>query len=592
MEQEPRAEPDHAAFNFLGLPFGQPPFLAFRPAAALAGLVVLPACAAKASHHAFRVCFTERFCNLSPMPQPSNSPVEELFDPKLPRSAETIRATHTDEIVIALCGPLGAPLHMVAERLKIILGARFGYECQALRLSGFIEDFKGKAASPDERAKRTRELIEKGNALRRDYRNAVLAELAVHDIHMRRLGRQKAGGEKVFKSARFCHVIDSIKNQEELDLLRLVYRDMLYCIGVLSPVSFREENLRRQGVSSRDISDLMDRDSGEEKGYGQTVRDTFPQSDFFLRVEDDVTDNIDKKVERFLGIILNSDVHTPTADETAMYMAAAAATNSACLSRQVGAAVTDEAGQVLAVGWNDVPKYGGNLYQSGGEVDRRCFRLDGGKCFNDEKKINLTHDILKALVDAGVLKRTDETTASHAIETTRVKSLIEFSRSIHAEMHAIITASQKSGTQVVGGRLFCTTYPCHSCARHIIAAGLKAVYYIEPYRKSLATDLHSDALTESETEPQKVKILPFDGVAPNRYMDLFRMRNDSRKKDGKKQIVNLREATPKIDVTLQAMPVLEAAVVASLADRKLIGVAPAKETEAGNEANIKPVKAG
>ena len=63
-------------------------------------------------------------------------------------------------------------------------------------------------------------------------------------------------------------------------------------------------------------------------------------------------------------------------------------------------------------------------------------------------------------------------------KSSRIKSLIEFSRSIHAEMHAIITGSQLGGDRMIGGSLYCTTYPCHNCARHIILAGIKKVYYI------------------------------------------------------------------------------------------------------------------
>lgn len=42
-----------------------------------------------------------------------------------------------------------------------------------------------------------------------------------------------------------------------------------------------------------------------------------------------------------------------------MYSAYAASLQSACLSRQVGAALLDDEGNLLAVGKNDVPKSGG-----------------------------------------------------------------------------------------------------------------------------------------------------------------------------------------------------------------------------------------
>ena len=140
---------------------------------------------------------------------------------------------------------------------------------------------------------------------------------------------------------------------------------------------------------------------------------------------------------------------------------------------------------------------------------------------------------------------------------------------------------------MIGGKLFCTTYPCHSCARHIIAAGIAEVYYIEPYRKSMATMLHSDAITETETELKKVRLIPFDGVAPARYMQLFGMGQDSRKKEGRKLVVNPKDAQQKSEVSLEALPVLEAAIVRILDERKLIESLPheqAKEFPAKQEA--------
>lgn len=116
--------------------------------------------------------------------------------------------------------------------------------------------------------------------------------------------------------------------------------------------------------------------------------------------------------------------------------------------------------------------------------------------------------------------------------------------------------------------MFCTTYPCHSCARHIIVAGIREVYYIEPYRKSLATKLHGDAISEDEAAMDKVRILPFDGVSPNRYLRLFSMKRP-RKEDGRGVKVNPRDAELKTEISLESLPVLEAAVVKNLEGKEL-----------------------
>lgn len=500
---------------------------------------------------------------------------DDLFG-ELP-TKDILASTHTEELVIALCGPIGSPLHEVADKLSEMLEQPFGYtKCNTLRLSKFISDYAVRAnrtISPVG-AERRHDLISLGNEMRSQFGHGVLAELAVHEIRIdrERRGKSEVGGQ--FLPRRECHIIDSIKNQEELELLRTVYRESLYVVGVFAPVAHRTTALEAQGLSGPQIATLMDRDSGEELAGGQTVADTFPHCDFFLRMDSNTETQLRSKVERFLHLILGTKVITPTRAETAMYAAASAAGNSACLSRQVGAAVTDEDGEVLAVGWNDVPKAFGDLYitdlttDPNGDQDKRCWN-HGGKCYNDEEKRLLAEHIIDALKDFVPQNRQAE--ASKAIiGNKKLRGLIEFSRSIHAEMHALFTALRQTGPKVKGGRLFVTTYPCHSCARRIVAAGIKVVYYIEPYKKSLATKLHGDSVTEQDQDQDRVRFLPYDGVAPTRYLALFRMRPDSRKKDGKVIRVIPSQARPKLEKSLEALPALEGLVVKSLISKKLV----------------------
>ena len=490
-------------------------------------------------------------------------------------STSEISATHTAELVIALCGPIGSPLHEVATSIEDHLVKEFGYdECRVIRLSSFIKQY-AKAALPESGFALKQALIEEGDQLRKEYGHGILAELAIRDIAADREKAKEDARQKAYTPRRVCHIIDSIKNQSELEVLRLVYRDMLYSIGVFSPLHERQKNLKRT-MSDPEISQLIDRDSGEEIKHGQTVRDTFPQADFFLRVESDVNSEIVERVKRYLHLILGSNVMTPAVSETAMYLAASAAGNSACLSRQVGAALTDEKGEVLAVGWNDVPKAGGNLYTYDPQDDptnKRDFRCwnKGQKCFNDEEKGFLAETLVSELVKKGIIEDDKKSDVLNAIlANKKLRNLIEFSRSIHAEMHAIIQACQVGGERVRNGKIFLTTYPCHSCARHIIAAGIKEVYYIEPYIKSLATKLHDDAITENETDKTKVRILAYDGVAPSRYLKLFWMIPDSRKKDGKLIKVDSKVALPKFDKSMEALTALEGIVVKGLEQKQLV----------------------
>ena len=72
--------------------------------------------------------------------------------------------------------------------------------------------------------------------------------------------------------------------------------------------------------------------------------------------------------------------------------------------------------------------------------------------------------------------------------------------------------------------MYATTFPCHNCAKHIIAAGIKKVIYIEPYPKSKALDFyHQEISTSLNDENKKLIFIPFSGVGPRRYVDLFAM---------------------------------------------------------------------
>jgi deoxycytidylate deaminase len=86
------------------------------------------------------------------------------------------------------------------------------------------------------------------------------------------------------------------------------------------------------------------------------------------------------------------------------------------------------------------------------------------------------------------------------LASTDVDYLTEYSRSIHAEIEAILSVAREGKHSLVGSTLFTTTYPCHNCARHIVAAGVSEVVYIHPYKKSKAIQLHHDAITEDPTE--------------------------------------------------------------------------------------------
>lgn len=479
---------------------------------------------------------------------------------------EGIALTHTAELIIGLCGPIGSPIHETADAVKKVLENQYGYTCIIIRLSDII---RKDIPSMDKLGayEQKEALINKGDELRERYGDDLLVKWAILQITGDREQGKRADR---YESRRICYIIDSIKNKQELRTLEAVYRDIFYCFGVFSVKEKRVARLNKK-IELADVYKLIDRDSGEEIHNGQSVEDTFPLADFFIRVDDINEDALEKKILRALHLIFSDKIITPTAHEFAMYHAAATASNSSCMSRQVGACITDQNGRILSVGWNEVPRPFGGVYSGCPmyeENTHRCFQGEG--CTNKKQKDELCDTIINELTKRVKGLEGKAASIKETLERTPINNLLEFSRSIHAEMNAIILGAQKTADKMVNGRLYCTTFPCHNCARHIVVAGIKEVYYIEPYQKSLAMRLHGDALTENPAEEGKVKLLLFDGVAPARYMDFFTKRRDLKEADGGKKKYSPREVFPQATLSLESIPALEAIIVRNMKKAGLI----------------------
>ena len=102
---------------------------------------------------------------------------------------------------------------------------------------------------------------------------------------------------------------------------------------------------------------------------------------------------------------------------------------------------------------------------------------------------------------------------------TSFMQILEYSRNIHAEMNALLSALN-TGIKVQGATLYSTTFPCHQCAKHLVGAGIKNVIYWDPFSKSRALELFEDSVVNIQTEDmhdKRVQFKQFIGVTPRRY---------------------------------------------------------------------------
>jgi deoxycytidylate deaminase len=216
-----------------------------------------------------------------------------------------------------------------------------------------------------------------------------------------------------------------------------------------------------------------------------------------------------------------------------MFMAFSSSVRSGDLSRQVGAVLAKNQ-QILSTGANECPASGGGLYWA--ELDNNTGNVidkSDGKDYTRNEDSNKVeqNDIIESIL-ANIEKiesvQKDAVEKIQAVlESSRIRDLTEFGRVVHAEMEAIISCSRE-GISCIKSTLYCTTFPCHNCAKHIIAAGVNRVVYVEPYPKSKALEFHSDSIElktqlDDSTQQEQVIFEPFTGVGARRFLDFFSM---------------------------------------------------------------------
>ena len=376
--------------------------------------------------------------------------------------------------------------------------------------------------------------------------HSAIARLALKAIAEQRAGFQGLSfqGDPVEPDGKNrAYLIDSLRHPAEVSLLREVYQDAFTLLGIVCDPLKRERRIRENlfdrsqwgdpEVKKR-VKDFLSRDEDAPEKNGQHVSDTFHEADFFVDNSQDAGENLaftgmNDQLRRFVNLVTQSKVVRPSIAETAMHHARSAQMRSACLSRQVGAALVDAHGNIVATGTNDTPKAGGGLYGESFAIqvegDERCAFRDSVYCSSNLEQNKIIEELIDEFPE--LITGKEKSDIVKKIRGTRIGGLIEFSRAVHAEMDAILSASI-SGTSPRACRMYVTTYPCHYCARHLVASGVDEVQFIEPYPKSKATDLHNDSITtESDgwVPPSQggshVLFRHFVGVAPRLYRRVF-----------------------------------------------------------------------
>lgn len=515
-----------------------------------------------------------------------------------------LQSTLAPELIFGLVAPVGVDLDLVTEQLAQTL-REMNYSTNLLRLTDLMRRAVPMEGPADGSfISSIQHWIIKANNFRQELGDDALAALAISAIRSTRANHWKENLDNIeakkevlkdeydFAVAkteespipRRAYIIRQFKRPEEVLLFKKVYGGQFILISASSPEEFRIKRIQeRERKSCGGLIDelclkersfrLISQDSKESSEvHGQNVRDAFPLGDVFIDASD--VDSCSYNIRRFIKLLFGSNEITPTRDEYGMYLAKNASLRSSDLSRQVGAAVFRSSGEVATLGCNEVPKFGGGTYWAGDAQDNRDFME--GYDPNERRKIELVVDLVDRLKNMGVIssdlieKGANEICmdlfsdkSEGGVSKSKVMDIIEFGRIIHAEMSAICDAS-RLGISLDSATLYCTTFPCHLCAKHIVASGIKRVVYLEPYPKSYAKELHSDSIVvDKKNINNRVYFDSFIGVSTSRYRSLFE-KGKRKQSSGDAKRWNSGEPQPMIDVYIPSYALAERIVLDNL----------------------------
>ncbi|WP_395452724.1 hypothetical protein [Acidovorax delafieldii] len=298
---------------------------------------------------------------------------------------------------------------------------------------------------------------------------------------------QKALGSKTFI------VIDALRSPLEAIFFQDRYSSF-FLVAISAPEKDRIGRLHRLRYSGDDIASIdkieyTPHDLDEPDFYSvQDIQACLQRSDLYIS-NPDVTSKVNEyqdlanQLIRFTSLIRRPGIVTPSAIERCMQMAYTAKLNSGCISRQVGAVVTDENYSVRSVGWNDAPH---------GQVPCNLRNRDdllAGKdseAYSEFEKTDsdyLGHFTTSTVRFSSIPSKGQNNAFCFKSEFNSFKGEKNqvHTRSLHAEENAFLQISKYGLASIAGGTLFTTASPCELCAKKAYQLGIKKIIYIDPY---------------------------------------------------------------------------------------------------------------
>lgn len=296
--------------------------------------------------------------------------------------------------------------------------------------------------------------------------------------------------------------IDALRNPYEVLYFRERY-SAFYLMTINTTEQIRKQKLFEQGYRNDEIN-LLDKREGEKKDFksqytGLDIDKCIELSDIHITHDGtEYTNNrkLTNQIITYISLMLHPGLVPPSPIERVMQVAYTAKLNSGCLSRQVGAAVTNEAFSIFSIGWNTVAE--GQTPCSLRSLSDLVEKEDLTAYSTYEKQDVKFQNYIKKVVacygknyvglkfhNMDVLKGVNLTYCFKDIHNSKhVTGQIEnqvHTRSLHAEENAFLQLAKYGSSGIKGGKLFSTACCCELCAKKAYQLGIKEIYYIDSY---------------------------------------------------------------------------------------------------------------
>jgi dCMP deaminase len=258
--------------------------------------------------------------------------------------------------------------------------------------------------------------------------------------------------------------------------------------------SLREyRGLTDEEIKTLDNKEYPEKLSSTNKFVAQNIQACIEVSDIHIHNSKNsqfTHNDLVSQLAWYVTLMMHPGLVMPTSIENCMQIAYSAKQSSGCISRQVGAVVTDDTYGVKAVGWNSTPQ---------GQTPcllRSAEDLIDGRNKSDYSEYELNNQTFREALTSkysNLIATNKNSNRNFSFCFKSIQNEIEgeknqvHTRALHAEENAFMQIAKHGGQKLSGGILFTTASPCELCAKKAYQLGVKKIVYIDPY-PGIATD--------------------------------------------------------------------------------------------------------